>query len=488
MTSTTSETSRDLPASRSKSSAVWYIVCTAVGSTIPLLILPVVTRVLEPEEYGAWVLAYAYGVFISAWSNFGMSAIYERSFFEIRDDAGNAALLWTTLAFVSALLVITLLCTWIWRETLSAWIMQSTAHPGLLFWTACAVGVASLKTYFLIFFRNHAEARNYAVYSIDELVLGAVASILLVAWFKVGPVGLAWGPLAASLVVLALLLRHFIRRVPVRLAGSQLRASLRLSFPLLPRVFLAIFGQIFDKWLVGFMASTGGVAAYSIGQRLAYVVFAVSTTLENVFQPRTYRLMFEGGATAGKDIGQMLTPFAYSTVGVAVAVGLGAEEAIWLLAPESYAGAVGVTSVLVMYYAFMFFGKQPQLLYAKRTDLLSLLSSLAVLLNAAAMWFFAARYGAIGAAIGTTTAGVLTTWLFVRVSQRLYRIEYERAKLLSIYSFLVLGLAATYLLHAAEVADAARVVVKIVILAAYCWMGVIFGWWTILMRHARRTD
>lgn len=476
---------QDVAASPAHGGAVWYLTSTAVGFAIPLLTLPVITRALPPEEYGAWVLAYAYGVLIGALSNFGMSVIYERSFFEAKEAGENAALLWTTVAFVSALLAIALLATWVWRDTLSGWVMHSSGHTTLLFWTACAVGVANLKTYFLIYLRNRGEARRFALFSIDEMVLGAAASVLLVAWWQVGPLGLAWGPLGASLIVLAILTLHFLRRVPVRFAASPLMASLRLGFPLLPRVFLAIFGQIFDKWLVGLVAAAGGVAAYAIGQRLAFVVFAVATSLENVFQPRTYRSMFDGGVAAGKEIGRMLTPFAYATVGVAVVVGLGTEEAIWVLAPQSYAGAAAVTNVLVMHFAFTFFGKQPQLLYAKKIGLLSLLSSLSVLLNAAAMWFFATHYGAVGAAVGTLIAGVLTTSLTVSVSQRHYRIEYERAKLLLIYTYFVCGLAATCLLQAAELAYPLRVAVKVVIVAGYGSIGAVFGWWTILLRHAR---
>jgi O-antigen/teichoic acid export membrane protein len=141
-----------------------------------------------------------------------------------------------------------------------------------------------------------------------------------------------------------------------------------------------------------------------------------------------------------------------------------------------------------MYFAFTFFGKQPQLMYAKKTGLVSALSSLSVLLNAAAMWFFAARYGAVGAAIGTVIAGVLTTSLSVSVSQRYYRIEYERAKLLLIYAYFFCGLAATCVLQAAELAYPVRVAVKVAIMAGYGWIGAGYGWWAILLRDARRVE
>lgn len=474
--------SPELAAQRTRSSAAWYVASTATAAALPLLVLPFITRALTPGEYGAWVLAYAYGAVAGALANMGLPMVYERSYFEWAKQGRGATLLWTTAAFVCAALAAVLIATWVWRAALAAAFMHDQPQPALLFWTACAVGVASLKTYFLVYFRNAGDARRHALYTMQEAVLGATGSVLLVTWGHVGPVGLAWGPLVASVVVLAQLCMHFARELPVKLASKPLADSLRLAFPLTPRVVLGVFGQVFDKWLVGAVAATGGVAAYAIGQRLAYAVFTFSTALENAFQPRTYRLMFESPA-AGRTAGRMLTPYAYATVGAALGVGVFADEALFVLAPSAYAGASAVTAVLVAYFAILFFGKQPQLLYAKKTGIISVLSSTAIVLNALAMWLLATRYGALGAAAGTALAGALTTLLFVLVSQRYYRIEYERSKLVLVYSFLVLSLV---VVHVAlrDAGFAVLLFVKVAIVAGYAGLGAVLGYWQTLLRGA----
>jgi O-antigen/teichoic acid export membrane protein len=449
---------------------------------LPLLVLPFVTRTLAPEEYGAWVLAYAFGTTASAFANVGFPMVYERSYFESSREGRSAALLWTTVAFVASTLTAALIGTWAWRETFAVAVMHDQPRPELLFWTTCAVGVASLKTYFLVYFRNAGEARRHALFTVQESLLGAACSVLLVAVLHTGPVGLAWGPLAASAIVLVQLCAHFARRLPLQFAWAPLGESMRLAFPLLPRVALSVFGQVFDKWLVGAVAATGGVAAYAIGQRLAYGVFTFSTALENVFQPRTYQLMFDSPA-AGAAIGRMLTPYVYATVGVALAAGVFADEALLVLAPQSYAGASAVAGVLVAYFAILFFGKQPQLLYAKKTAIVSALSSASILINALAMWLLATRYGALGAAAGTAIAGALTTFAFVIVSQRYYRIEYERSKFLLMYSILLLALVLVHgVLH--DVTYPAVLAVKVGILAAYAGLGAALGYWRALARGA----
>lgn len=472
---------QESPLERSQSSAFWYLLSTAATAALPLLVLPFITRALAPEEYGAWVLAYAYALLVSAFASVGLPIVYERSYFEAQKGGESAALLWTTTAFICATLALAVLGTWVWREPLAAALMQDHPHPALLFWTTCAVGVSSMKSYFLVYFRNAGEARRHAWFSLQEALLGALASVVLVAGLQAGPLGLAWGPLAAAVLVLAQVLIHFSHRLPFELAWRPLRHSLALAFPLLPRVALGVFGQVFDKWLVGLVAAMGGVAAYAIGQRLAFVVFAFSTALENVFQPRTYRTMFEGPA-GGAAIGRMLTPFAYATLGVALAVGLAAEEALAVLAPASYAGAVGITTLLAVHFALLFFGKQPQLLYAEKTGIVSALSSATVLLSAGAMWLLATRYGAIGAAAGTALVGAVMTFFVVRFSQRYYRIEYERGKLALMYGFLVLSLVLVHLVLR-ELVYPALLLVKALMLALYAWGGAAFGYWRILAEY-----
>ena len=131
------------------------------------------------------------------------------------------------------------------------------------------------------------------------------------------------------------------------------------------------------------LASVGSAGIYTIGQRMSYLVFAYMTAMENVFAPEVYRRMFNDGAAGGRSIGRYLTPFAYVSFAVALVVSLFSEEALFLLTPAAYHGAVPVVNLLTLYYASMFFGKQPQLVYARKTFLLSVLTMISLTLNVA---------------------------------------------------------------------------------------------------------
>jgi O-antigen/teichoic acid export membrane protein len=320
--------------------------------------------------------------------------------------------------------------------------------------------------YFLLYLRNRREARSYAFFSVDESILAATLTVIFVVWLGTGPVGLAWGPLVASSVVLLALLWRFSRRVPPRFRTAPLRASLRLSLPLLPRILVGVVGTQFDKWIVGVFGSTSGAAIYAIGQRLANTVFLFCTALENAFQPRTYRLMFERGAEGGAEVGRLLTPYAAATVAFAIGVTVFADEAVALLTPAGYAGAAIIANILVVHFALMFFGKQPQLTFAKRTDLISWISLLSVGLTSVMTAALAHTFGAVGAASGMLISGAIATAVFLLAGQRHYRIGYETGKLCALYGGLALTSALMIFLREAALPAFTVYAIKGVVLAA----------------------
>jgi O-antigen/teichoic acid export membrane protein len=455
--------------------ASWYLVPSVVASVLPFLSLPVYTRVLSQDGYGAWVLASTYGVLLTSIVNLGLTLSYERNFFEYRDAPRAAALLYGTVAFVAMLLGLGLALTWVLRATLAQLITQSDANGALLFWTAAAAGVSSLKAYFVTYFRNTQNARAYAVATIGESVLGVACSVFLVAVWRVGPVGLAWGALAAALAVVLGLAVHFLLRLPLAFEVEPLGASLRMALPLTPRLLVSAVGSQFDKYIVGAVGSAGGAAVYAVGQKVAYLVFTLMTALDNVFRPRTYELMFARGEAGGRDVGVMLTPFAYLSALGALGVGLAAEEAVAIAAPRAFIGAVPVVGVLVVYYALMFFGKQPQLAFAKRTGLIALLSVASVAVSVPVTLVLARAAGAVGAALGTLLSGAASVAAFTVVGQRFYRIRFERQRLAVIFGVLALMVATALALRSLGVPYPVRLTAKVVMILMFLGIGARYG-------------
>lgn len=449
-----------------------YLFPVFIGNLIPLATLSIFTRILTKEDYGVLGLAQVYAIFASGLANFGLTVGYERNFFQYIELKKASELLYSTLAFVISGFLVVVVLTYLFKSHLAKWIIGSSVHSDILFWALCSTGIMGLKNYYLTYFKNTENAKSFAWYTIDESILGVVMSLFLVVYLRTGIIGLVWGQLFASLTIFLILGFNFLKIYPVRFNWGILKESLKLSYPLTPKIFLGVIGNQFDKYMIGLLATVGGVGIYSIGQKVAGVVFTFMGAIQNVYSPQVYKRMFNLGQKGGESVGRYMTPFAYISIAVALLISLFSEEVISLLTPEPYHGAIDIVIVLSMFYGSWFFGKQPQLIYVKKTHISSLLSVVIIVLNVLINIPFIMKWGAIGAAWGTLLAGLISGVIAFVVSQHYYKIEWEYKKIFAIFFVFFASSILMILLRNLSVTYAIILIVKCVSVSCYIYLGV----------------
>lgn len=448
-----------------------YLLPVIASNLIPILTLPIFTRILTPGDYGVWALAQVYAIFLNGVANFGLTVGYERNFFEHKKTKDVSGLLYSTLLFVITAFIICGCFTYLFKYQLSRWIIGSPEHAAILFWSYCATGIVGLKTYFLTYYKNTENAKPFVWFTINESLLAVLFSLFMVAYLRIGVIGLVWGQLLASLIIFSLLTFRFVRLLPISFNAALLKDSLKLSVPLTPRIFFGVIGSQFDKYMIGLLNTVGGVGVYNIGQKVGYVVFAYMTAIQNVFSPQVYKRMFELGKDGGVSVGRYLTPFLYISIAIGLLISLFSEEIIFILTPESYHDATYIVMILSMLYGSYFFGKQPQLIYAKKTHITSMLTLVSIGLNVAINIPFILKWGAIGAAWATLTAGLVSGIISFIISQRYYEIKWEYKKVVSIFVIFFGATLLLILLKFYEISYEIRLIVKFFFLAFYLHLG-----------------
>ena len=446
-----------------------------LGNLLPLLTLPIFTRILTPEDYGVWGLAQVYALFVNGIANFGLTIGYERNFFEYKEEKKVAGLLFTTLLFVTISFIFFGFITYFFKNQFSQWIIGSPDHSNILFWSYCATGIMGLKSYFLIYFKNTENAKTFTKYAISDSILVVLISLFLVAYLRIGIIGLVWGQLMASFIIFSILTVTFARSIPINFNFKALKDSLKISLPLTPRIFFGIIGKQFNKYLIGLLNTVGGVGIFNIGQKIAHIVFSYMTAIENVFLPQVYKRMFEQGEEGKTSIGHYLTPFLYLSILLGIIISLFSEEIIIILTPRSYYGAIDVVTILSMLYGTYFFGKIPQLIYAKKTHITSMLTLVSIGLNIAINIPFIYQWGVMGAAWGTLLAGILTITIYFIVSQHYYKIEWEYRKIVAIFLIFFTASITIILLRYFDTFYWIRLIVKLGSILTYFYLGMRFN-------------
>lgn len=450
-----------------------YLISVVTGLVTPFITLPIFTRILTKEDYGVLALAQVYAIFVNGLANFGMTVAYDRNYFQYRGSRTETSkLLYSTLSFVVLNFVFLAALTYFFQTRLSMFIMGSGEHGNILFWAICAQFFVGVNYYYLAYFKNSEVAKRFVGYTIAGTLINLVVVLFLVVYFRVGVIGIVYAHAFSAGIIFIILSLKFVTILTPSWDKVIFLESLRISYPLTPRIFLGVIGTQFDKYMIRLLASVGSTGVYSIGQRIAYLVFSFMTAIQNVFAPQVYKRMFDLRKKGGAAVGRYLTPFAYVTVALALVIALFSEEVITVLTPKSYHGAVNIVTILAMFYGSMFFGKQPQLIFAKKTAVTSLLTLVSVGLNVALNIPFIMKWGIIGAAWGTLLAGLISGSISFAVSQHYYEIKWEYKKIGSIFFVFFTSAILMILMRHFSVAYEIRLILKCASVFSYIYLGI----------------
>jgi len=451
-----------------------YMLPLVVGNLVPILTLPIFTRALSAEDFGAQALVTAYAAVAGGVAAIGLPTAYDRNFFQYREGRQAAELLYSVVAFSILTFALVGFGTWWFRVPLTEWLVGQVQYEQVLIWAFWGTAVATVKGYYFAYLRNSEQAATFSTLTIAERLISAALSVGLVVWGGWGVLGLVVGQMLGALLVTLVVAFRVARVHPPRVAWAPLADSLQLGYPLLPRILLGVVSNSADKYLLSQMTTLGGVGVYSIGQRVANIAFTYMTALQNVFGPQVYARMFSGSADAGVSIGRYLTPFAYVSTVLSFLIAVFSEEILRILAP-AWTGAIAVVTILTLMYSLQFFGKMPQIQYARKTWLISGLSVVGAIVNttcsALGIWWL----GMVGAAWGTLLGGSIMIALGIVVGQKCFRIEWETRKLQMIFGLLFVSALLTVALRDLEIAYGVRLAVKVASVGAFVWLGMWLG-------------
>tara|TARA_Y100000768_G_C23980943_1_gene685740 strand:+ start:1019 stop:2443 length:1425 start_codon:yes stop_codon:yes gene_type:complete len=442
----------------------WYGFSFLIKTFLPLVSLPLFSQFLNIQDFGLFALAVFFGTFISGISNLGLLAAFERNFFEISNDQ-QLSFLFTLVFFVSLILVGFFSIILVFNDQIGSLIFRNNQVNDLLIYGLVYCGIRSLNQYFYVYLKNKEEARKYSIVSILESTINIIMAVFFVIIIQNGVKGFFIGQTIGSLVVLLFFAINFFNLNDMSFKKPLLCDSLKLSLPLTPKIFFGVINSQFDRYMLGLLGTVGGVGIFDIGQKISNSIFIFTTALQQVFSPQVYRRMFSKDQSRFESVGKYLTPFLYLCILFAMPIALFSREILSSFFPKEFQDASFIISLLSILYVVYFFGKQPQLMYAKKTGIISVLTITSIFLNIALNIPCIYYYGYYGAAFATLISGSISTFLYFYFGQKFTPIYYEK-RIIFIFSYYVLCV--TFILIAENIFESFILVITIKLLMIIC--------------------
>jgi O-antigen/teichoic acid export membrane protein len=315
-----------------------YQFADIVAKGIALVTLPLYTRHLRPEGYGAAETLLTAVILSSILLRVGVGEAFVRFYFDDRDTARRERIARSATATVAWTTTVAALAAVSFAGGLSRLVLGF--HDPLLL--DCAVlGLWAFTNLELAYaqLRVDERARAYLAASMCNVGLTVAFTVALVVLADQGARGLLLGNFGASaLVVLGLwwtLGRQ--RRLSLRIRSADLRAMLRFGLPTVPADAGVYALQVVDRFYLFRSYSAAAAGLYAVALKLATVVFVAVRGFQYAWPPLAYSI--ESDAEAGKLYSLVTTYYALATGTVVCAVALLGRWIVKLLAAPHFYGA-----------------------------------------------------------------------------------------------------------------------------------------------------
>ena len=420
-----------------------YLVPRFASYGLHLLTLPIITRILSPEDFGVVTLAMAVPAIAVSVATAGLTASVPRYYFEYRKDSKKLnALFFSTQMYLFLMLLLSSAVIFLTKDHAAKIVTGSSKYGLAVFIAFIASYFGHMNTFYLRIYQNMEKAVIHSTYVVMQVLISVSMSLLLVWYFRLSYMGMLYGSMTGALITCIVMTIHFNKRMRIDFSKDMLIENIKYGLQVVPKSFAGLINRYFDKYMLNAMLSMSVAGVFSIGQAIAGALEAIMGNIWMSFQPASYKEVFDRGDKASYSVGRIFTIFSYISLLPLMLVVLFSTEIIYVIASPAYYGAASVVVILAAGATTQIFGRyiSIQYAYSKKPFWIFPATIIGALCNIGANILLIPEYGLTGAAFATLISTTITNVILAFIGQKLYRIRYEWRIIISLMGLMVLAM------------------------------------------------
>jgi O-antigen/teichoic acid export membrane protein len=396
-----------------KHSAI-YGVGGFVSRLVAVLLLPLYTRYLTPDDYGAIATLVALSTVLFAVLRASIQTSFFRFYFDSADERRRMLVVrtsfWATMVTATVALAFGLLLA----EPISRLLFATGEHADLV--RAAFVGLWASMNYdqLTALFRVEERSVSFATASLANVLLTIGVTVLLVVVLDKGPIGVLVGNFSGTLAVYAVLLAYRRAQLGLEFDRALFRRMNEFGLPFVPSVIALSAVDFSDRFFLVKLVDQHEVGLYFVGVQISAAIVFFLGAFRMAWPAFAYSI--EDDDEARRTYSFVLTYVLFASSWVALALGLTSPWLVRLLTtPDFYEGSRVVAPLA---FAGVAFGAYVVALIsigrARRTKWNWLWTGAAALVSVALNLLLIPPYGMMGAAVSMLVAYVVmfagTAW------------------------------------------------------------------------------
>lgn len=412
-----------------------YLAASVIPAFLGVLLLPLYTRFLTPDDYGITATAASIAAFLTAFYQLGLLAAYGRFYFDYRHDVTELKRHISTIAIFLGLhgLLLTIIITTLLNGPFERLLpgVPFSPHIQIAIWSGYFQLIFMLR---LNLYRTEMRAYRFLALSVAHVATTAVLTILFVVVLRQGALGYLTAMLIANGVfsgVSLCLLRQYL--IPV-VDRAKLKAGLRYGLPLIPHIVGLWMFQTVDRLMLTSMVNSAETGLYSVGFAVSQAVTLVASAVNYAWSPFFYAQMKDRGDDAKPEVARFVTYWVLAMSFAFLLTSGFSRELVTVLAASSYRQAYHVVTPValgLLFGGFYFVVVNP-LFWLRRTPLIATATLSSGVLNIVLNLLFIPTMQMIGAAVATALSNLFCLLFIAFFSLRLFPVAYEFRRLVKI--------------------------------------------------------
>jgi O-antigen/teichoic acid export membrane protein len=414
-----------------------YGLGAVVSRLIGLFLLPVVTRYLPRHDLGAVDTLIALSVVLVIVLRAGISMAFFRFYFDAEDEQARIRVVRTSFWFTMGAATLGLAAGWALAGPISEVLFSTDSRAGLV--RAAFVLLWAQMNYEQLtsLFRVEERSLSYVAATLANVLITVGATILLVAVWHQGALGMLIGNFTGTLVVYVVLLAYRRYQLGLEFDRPLFRQMQRFGLPFVPSG-LALWAIDFaDRFFLLKLKDAAEVGLYSVGVRVSAAILLLLIALRTAWPAFAYSI--KDDAEAKRTYAFVLTYVLFAACWLSLTLSLLAPWLVRVLTAPAYYSGSRVVPLLV-------FGGTTFLAYnvmaigigrAKQTQFNWVITGFASLVALGLNLVLIPPYGMIGAAVSTLVAyTVMFAGMTVR-AQQVFPVPYQWRRLTTVVAVAV---------------------------------------------------
>ncbi len=446
-----------------------YTAASILSKVIAVALLPLYTRYLAPEDYGAAEILFAAVVTASIVVRFGLLEAILRFYY--LDEEDSARVVKATFAGLFWLSTLGALIALPFAGPLSEALLDpSELPPGVsgAELVRIAIGglwVLTMWEFMLTLFRLDERARAFFATTILNVVAAIALTVVLVVGLEEGARGLLIGSYATGgIFVLALIALQW-RRLSLWPDPALLRRLFRFGLPTMPAEVSLYALNFVDRLIIVRSLGLREAGLYSLGVKFAQAVNVLVRGFQLAWPPLAYSIRDDGEAR--RVYATVVTLFVAGCAWVVAGMWLFSRWIVrGLAAPKFFDSfeVIGLISVAVTLYA-LYLVLVVILGRTGRTEFNLPAAIGALVVNVVLNLVLVPPLGIVGAGLALVASYLVVLALMYAFTQRLFPVPYEWGRLLRVVLTVAMLVGVAELLVPTE--GALGLLIRIALFAAY---------------------